>query len=68
MATQQLPNCSSGDACRTAALRAYRELRDRGLIDPDAFEAAVRVFQYHHPSMLRGDAKLVVADWIAPDA
>ena len=49
-------------------MRAYQELRDRGLIDPDAFEAAVRVFRHHHPETRTGDARLVVADWIAPDA
>ena len=61
-------DCSETSACRQAAVRAYEELRNNGVIDQDAFNAAVRVFQHHHPAELPRQARFIVADWIAPDA
>ena len=55
------------DTCRSAATRAYRELRQRGVPDRPAFEAAVVVYRCHHPESASGDAKWVVGDWIAED-
>lgn len=63
-----LETCNENSACRKAAVRAYEELRDRGIIDAEAFDAAVRVFQHHHPAELPRQARYIVADWIAPDA
>ena len=63
-----IESCEETSACRQAAVRAYEELRDRGVIDHDAFDAAVRVFQHHHPAELPRKARFIVADWIAPDA
>ncbi|MBI1181624.1 MAG: hypothetical protein GC201_13815 [Alphaproteobacteria bacterium] len=60
--------CGEGSACREAALRAYRSLRDSGVIDRHAFEAAVRVFRHHHPETYPLQARHIVAEWIAPDA
>lgn len=55
-------------ACRVAAQRAYRELRDHGIRDEHAFGAAVRLFQHHFPATPSRDAKYIVAGWLAPDA
>ncbi len=55
-------------ACREAATRAYSALRESGVVDPRAFEAAVTVYRYHHPDTQPHDARYVVAEWLAPDA
>ena len=55
------------DRCRTAATRAYRELRQRGVPDRPAFEAAVTLYRYHHPETARGEAKWLVAEWITEE-
>jgi len=50
--------------CRTATTRAYRELRQRGVQDPRAFTAAMKVFGYHCPSLHREAARNLVAAWV----
>lgn len=60
--------CREGSACREAATRAYAALRESGVIDPRAFEAAVTVYRYHHPEAPRLQARHIVAEWLAPDA
>ena len=60
--------CGQNAACRAATVRAYSELRETGVVDKDAFYAAVRVFNYHHPKVRQNQACNIVADWIAPDA
>jgi hypothetical protein len=60
--------CGESAACRQAATRAYQALRDSGVIDQHAFEAAVRVFRHHHPDTYPRQARHIVAEWIAPDA
>ncbi|MFN3231757.1 MAG: hypothetical protein ACE363_06305 [Alphaproteobacteria bacterium] len=58
----------SNAAGRSAALRAYGELRESGVVDRDAFHAAVRVLRYHHPQVHSRQACDMVAEWIEPDA
>ena len=53
--------------CRTATTRAYRELRQRCVPDPAAFEAAVTVYCCHHPETAPRQAKWIVADWISEE-
>ena len=56
-------NCS----CKAAATRAYRELRQRGVPDRSAFEAAVNVYRCYHPESAGNEARRVVCDWIADE-
>lgn len=60
-------DCGESGACKVAAIRAYRELRTHGVVDRDAFRAAVRVFRHHHPETPHRDANFAVADWLAPE-
>lgn len=60
--------CGEASACRQAATRAYAALREAGVRDPRAFEAAVTVFRYHHPEAGSRQARHIVADWLAPEA
>lgn len=53
--------------CRIAATRAYRELRQRGVPDRPAFEAAVTLYRCHHPEIKDGEAKWIVAEWISEE-
>lgn len=55
-------------ACREAATRAYAALRESGVVDPRAFEAAVTVYRYHNPDAQPYHARHVVAEWLAPEA
>ena len=50
--------------CRVAVLRTYRELTDLSQSEVSAYEAAVRVFRYHHPERPRIQAYQFVADWL----
>ncbi len=50
---------------RSAAVRAYGEMRARGLSDPRAFQTAVAVFHLQHPEVPSDDARFFVADWIS---
>lgn len=61
--TSSLP-CGPTDACRTASVRAYRELRTLGTTDLDAFEAASRVLLLHHPDLGAPGARQVLATWL----
>lgn len=37
------------DCCQMAVRTAYDELRAKGVDEDWAFEAAVKVYKYHHP-------------------
>ncbi len=50
---------------RSAAVRAYDELRAQGHSDPRAFQTALVIFNLHHPEVPADDAKFFVADWIS---
>jgi hypothetical protein len=53
--------------CKAATTRAYRELRQRGLPDRPAFEAAVMVYRCHHPETAGSEAIWIVCDWITEE-
>ena len=53
--------------CRNAAIRAYRELRSRGLGEVVAFDASVRVYRHYHPGSATDRARDLVAHWIEED-
>ncbi|MGF1611011.1 MAG: hypothetical protein ACFCUQ_16525 [Kiloniellales bacterium] len=57
-------SCSSGDGCRQAVTRTYRELRRRGLSDRRAFEAGLRLYGLRHPELPPAAARDQVAEWI----
>ena len=44
--------------------RVYRELRDRNIPAPSAFDTAARIFRLHHPETLERDARHNNADWL----
>jgi hypothetical protein len=50
---------------RSAILRAYGEMKARGVSEARAFETATRVFHHRLPEVPSEDAKFVVADWIS---
>ena len=64
---QSMLDCGQTAACKTASVRAYNELRTRGILDRDAFKAAVRVFRHHHPDTPFNEANFAVAEWLAPE-
>jgi hypothetical protein len=45
-------------------MRTYRELRELGDTEGNAYAAAVRVFRHYHPETPRIDALQQVADWL----
>lgn len=53
--------------CRMATTRAYRELCSKGVHEPRAFTAAMRVFGYHCPSLNNDAARDIVAAWVDND-
>ena len=53
--------------CRSAAIRAYNELRSRGLGEVVAFDASVRVYRHYHPGSATDRARDLVAHWIEED-
>lgn len=53
-----------GRCCRAAVQRAYRELREKQQSATRAFDAALTVYQWHHPKVPMAEALAVVADWV----
>lgn len=54
---------SAGDCkCYGAVMRTYKGMSD----EPDhvAFDAALRVYRFHHPEHQKDKAKLTVESWI----
>ncbi len=54
----------TGDCCRPAVVRAYREMRDRGQPDRFAFDAAMTVYRWHHPETPAPAADAIVSGWV----
>jgi hypothetical protein len=50
--------------CRTVVTRVYRELRDRNIPVPSAFDTATRIFRLHHPETLENDARHTISGWL----
>ena len=49
--------------CRTAVERAFDEMRERGVPDLHAFEAALFLYRFHHPDIPAHDARTEVSWW-----
>jgi hypothetical protein len=47
-----------------SVLRAYSELRERGVAEIPAFAASVTVYAHHHPDSNSETATGIVARWI----
>ncbi|MFV3076714.1 hypothetical protein [Niveispirillum fermenti] len=58
------PAAGSGDCCRSAVTRAYREMRSRGVPDSHCMDAAVAVYQWHHPEAMAPSAADIVGMWV----
>lgn len=50
--------------CEAAVITAYRELRDIGADDPQAFNACTTLYRIHHPEAPISEARRLVAEWI----
>jgi len=50
--------------CEKAVVTAYRELRETGTDDPDAFRACTTLYRVHHPEASVQEARRLVAEWI----
>jgi hypothetical protein len=50
--------------CEAAVITAYRELRDIGTADPQAFHACTTLYRIHHPEAPLSEARRLVAEWI----
>lgn len=61
---QTLADVGLSGACRQAVVRTYSEMVDRGVGDPIAFQAAERVYVWHHPDVPRRLVPFVVAEWL----
>lgn len=55
----------NGECCRPVVLRAYRGMRDAGLPESHALQAAVTVFLWHHPETPAAHAEAIVGDWVS---
>ena len=54
--------------CRDAVLRTYDYLSDANFAESRAFNAALRVYRYHHPEIDAGHARHIVETWLARSA
>lgn len=59
------PAAGTGDCCRSAVTRAYREMQSRGVPEPHCLEAALAVYQWHHPEMGTPLAADIVGSWVS---
>ena len=50
--------------CERAVVTAYRELRDIGTPDLDAFRACTTLYRIHHPESSLNEARRLVAEWV----
>ena len=53
--------------CRSATVRAYNELRTRGINEVAAFDASVVIYKHYHPGSATDRARDLVAYWIEED-
>jgi hypothetical protein len=57
--------CFDNDcSCEAVVLRTYRDLRDKGCTDRDAFLSTVRVLELRHPGHDRNYYFLQIANWL----
>ena len=45
-------------------MTAYRELRELGTVDLDAFSACTTLYRIHHPEASISEARRLVSEWI----
>jgi len=50
--------------CERAVVTAYRELRDGGTEDLNAFMSCTALYRIHHPEASVSEARRLVAEWI----
>lgn len=50
--------------CERAVVTAYRELRETGTRDLEAFTACTTLYRIHHPEASMSEARRLVAEWI----
>ncbi len=50
--------------CERAVVTAYRELRQVGTGDPEAFRACTTLYRIHHPEASINEARRLVAEWV----
>lgn len=50
--------------CERAVVTAYRELRDVGQSDLQAFQACTTLYRVHHPEASVTEARRLVAEWV----
>lgn len=53
-----------GRRCERAVVTAYRELRELGNGEIDAFRACTTLYRIHHPESSMTEARALVAEWI----
>jgi hypothetical protein len=53
-----------GRRCERAVVTAYRELRQCGTDDMDAFQSCTTLYRIHHPEATLREARLLVSEWI----
>ena len=53
-----------GRNCERAVVTAYRELRECGTLDIQAFHACTTLYRIHHPEASISEARRLVAEWI----
>jgi hypothetical protein len=56
--------CIETAACRVAVTRAYDRLISSGADDRIAFEAAGKVYAWHHPEVPSSRVPYVIAEWL----
>jgi len=63
--TEDCENDEISCNCRAAVTRAYRTLCASGEAESIAFEAAIKVYRFHHPETAPGMAAGLVERWVA---
>ena len=48
-------------------MRAYRELREKGVTDEDAFESVTRIHRYYHPAASPQQSRFTISAWLDPE-
>lgn len=50
--------------CKLAVLNGYAGMRKSGAAESEAFDAALRIYRFHHPEDSREDSCLTVERWV----
>lgn len=60
----QSPSVIPKKISRLAVQRAFRELRQCGIAETCAYDAAATVFRLHHPDCSAREARFQIAEWL----